>query len=305
MHSPELEPLSDREKSSPNSTNNSTGSMQSDIIKKIKSKTKKNKDENLHQSLINPNEQTIDASQHQIIEIDADENDDTNHNITTTTKLINDDDASQSLTINQYNNNYDNNNNNIEQEYKYQYNEAYLDEQNKSFCSRLSSTFCSCYQKGTVSKDFEGNNLICCNRHLITGPLSQFSTVSLTVILISLPLYGYYWIIHKIWWQQAGNIAAYLIIMFISIPMTFSSFYFLFKTNFTDPGIIPRCTKDQPMFGPLNEFDRFCSTCHVIRGSKAKHCSICDNCVNGFDHHCMLHIYHIYYIILNMIRIFA
>lgn len=36
----------------------------------------------------------------------------------------------------------------------------------------------------------------------------------------------------------------------------------------------------------MNEKDRFCNTCHVIRPARAKHCTICDNCVFEFDHHC-------------------
>ena len=54
----------------------------------------------------------------------------------------------------------------------------------------------------------------------------------------------------------------------------------------TDPGIIARCTEDKPMFGPYNQHDRYCKTCHVIRPTHAKHCRTCNNCVSGFDHHC-------------------
>merc|ERR1712087_971004 len=137
-----------------------------------------------------------------------------------------------------------------------------------------------------VSLDFKGNNLICCHRHLMTGPLSQFSTLTMTLVLVLGPLYGFYWLSWNLWLLQSGNAVAFALILVVSVPLTVSSVYFLFKTNFTDPGIIPRASKEAPMFGPLNEYDRFCSTCYVVRSSNAKHCSICNNCVNGFDHHC-------------------
>ena len=62
--------------------------------------------------------------------------------------------------------------------------------------------------------------------------------------------------------------------------------FFLLRVNMTDPGIFPRFSESEPMFGPFNQNDRYCKTCHIIRPGKAKHCRICDNCVMGFDHHC-------------------
>jgi len=63
-------------------------------------------------------------------------------------------------------------------------------------------------------------------------------------------------------------------------------FYFLFRTNLTDPGVLPSYSRDQMMIGPLNELDRFYETCHTIRGARDKHCSICNVCVEQQDHHC-------------------
>lgn len=157
----------------------------------------------------------------------------------------------------------------------------------RSCLQNLYHSLCSCYNPDhRVMLEYEGSNLICCGRHLLTGPLSQFSTLTMTLVLVLGPLYGFYWLSWKLWYYQMDDALAFTLIMLASIPLTFMSIYFLFKTNFTDPGIIPRASRESPMNGPLNEYDRFCNTCYVIRPAKAKHCSICGNCVLGFDHHC-------------------
>lgn len=87
----------------------------------------------------------------------------------------------------------------------------------------------------------------------------------------------------------------------------------LFHTSFTDPGIIPRATVEEAVYtekqievpnsgnGPrlrppprtkeitVNGVTvklKYCFTCKIFRPPRASHCSICDNCVERFDHHC-------------------
>merc|ERR1712054_538600 len=58
-----------------------------------------------------------------------------------------------------------------------------------------------------------------------------------------------------------------------------------------DPGIIPRNlnpTDSNPETIKIEKgvMYKWCRTCHIYRPPRAKHCPVCDNCVDRFDHHC-------------------
>ncbi|CAD5205655.1 unnamed protein product [Bursaphelenchus okinawaensis] len=101
----------------------------------------------------------------------------------------------------------------------------------------------------------------------------------------------------------------------IALPVCAAILFFLvmanlLKTSFTDPGIIPRATNKEVieqerlfkietgnpsattprtrMIEIFNEcvVQKYCFTCRIFRPPRASHCSVCDNCVLRFDHHC-------------------
>ncbi|XP_076372470.1 palmitoyltransferase ZDHHC18-B-like isoform X3 [Tachypleus tridentatus] len=88
----------------------------------------------------------------------------------------------------------------------------------------------------------------------------------------------------------------------------------LLRTSFSDPGVIPRATPEEaadiekqiaevpngsssPTYRPPPRTKeivirgqtvklKYCFTCKIFRPPRASHCSLCDNCVDRFDHHC-------------------
>ncbi|XP_055847154.1 palmitoyltransferase app isoform X1 [Episyrphus balteatus] len=103
-----------------------------------------------------------------------------------------------------------------------------------------------------------------------------------------------------------------------AIPVVGAVLYFftmssLLRTTFTDPGVIPRASQDEaayiekqievpnslnsPTYRPPPRTKevlvkgqtvklKYCFTCKIFRPPRASHCSLCDNCVDRFDHHC-------------------
>nr|AQY17495.1 putative protein S-acyltransferase 8 [Liriodendron chinense] len=154
------------------------------------------------------------------------------------------------------------------------------------------------------------NRFIFCGR-LIFGPDARSLLITISLILVPIVVFCV---------LVAGNLlhrfpayyAGYAILV-VAIVFTIYVLMLLLATSARDPGIIPRashppeeefCFDSSADVGgrqtPSLQFPRtkevmvngmpvkikYCDTCMLYRPPRCSHCSICNNCVERFDHHC-------------------
>ncbi|XP_078067661.1 palmitoyltransferase ZDHHC9 isoform X1 [Mustelus asterias] len=151
-----------------------------------------------------------------------------------------------------------------------------------------------------------GRNTFCCDGRIMMA--RQKGVFYLTVFLIvgtSALFFGFecpYLAIHL-----SPVIPVFAIVLFIFVMAM------LLRTSFSDPGVLPRAEPDEAAFVEMeieaangnvpagqrppprikdiqinNQIIKlkYCYTCKIFRPPRASHCSVCDNCVERFDHHC-------------------
>lgn len=156
-------------------------------------------------------------------------------------------------------------------------------------------------------QEFQGRNYFCFDGRCMTS--KQLGLFIFTVFLIVVNSTSFFIFDCPYIWTHLSPV----------FPIVDAFIYFLvlgtlFRTSFSDPGIIPRATleeardiekqieitnaksgatsyrppprtKDIYVNGQLVKV-KYCFTCKIFRPPRACHCSVCDNCVERFDHHC-------------------
>ncbi|KAJ5080548.1 s-acyltransferase [Anaeramoeba ignava] len=146
------------------------------------------------------------------------------------------------------------------------------------------------HSKLKIYQVWPGNNRFCCSGKLFTGP--DWKTLIVTEFIFNIPF-----ILFIIFTAYPSikiiHFSIFLVALFLFIAVNLS----LLLTSFIEPGIIPRDTyfsgsfqhipETKPFEFQNNTFELpYCDTCNIYRSPRASHCSICDNCVQKFDHHC-------------------
>ncbi|KAI3761447.1 hypothetical protein L1987_51863 [Smallanthus sonchifolius] len=155
---------------------------------------------------------------------------------------------------------------------------------------------------------WKGSNIFFLGGRFIFGP--DIRSIFLSIFLIVAPVVAFcVFVARKLLDKFSHDIG--ILVMIIVIVFTIYVVTLLLVTSGRDPGIIPRSTHppepetiDQIEVGStqtpqirlprfkevmVNGFSvkvKYCDTCMLYRPPRCSHCSICDNCVERFDHHC-------------------
>lgn len=142
-----------------------------------------------------------------------------------------------------------------------------------------------------VFQNWEGNEKFFCGGRFVAGP--NWKSLFFTALLITVPLAVYLIFVGRFLMDQL-----HFVIPLVTLVLGILALIFLFITGCMDPGILPRKapnedfaaeripkTRDVQVNGHSVTV-RYNETCNFYQPPRAHHCSVNDNCIEKFDHHC-------------------
>lgn len=164
-----------------------------------------------------------------------------------------------------------------------------------------------------VYEAWKGNNIFFFRGRLIFGPDAR--SLIATFLLIFVPVVIFCSLVARNLLHRFTSYNAGYAIFVVTIIYTIWVLVLLLLTSARDPGIVPRNShppEEEFQYGSSLSVDgsgrpmpslqlprtkdifvndvpvrvKYCDTCMLYRPPRCSHCSICDNCVERFDHHC-------------------
>ncbi|XP_020237039.1 probable protein S-acyltransferase 5 [Cajanus cajan] len=155
---------------------------------------------------------------------------------------------------------------------------------------------------------WQGSNVFLFGGRLIFGP--DVKSIFISVFLVLVPVAVFCAMVARKLLDDFPHYSGWSI-MAVAIALTLFVLVTLVVTSSRDPGIVPRNAHPPELddyywtdsingTNPLSRLPRtkdvivngiivktkYCETCMLYRPIRASHCSVCDNCVERFDHHC-------------------
>ncbi|PIA41950.1 hypothetical protein AQUCO_02100056v1 [Aquilegia coerulea] len=159
-----------------------------------------------------------------------------------------------------------------------------------------------------VYQSWKGSNIFFLQGRFIFGP--DVRSLGLTIFLIAAPVTIFcVFVARKLMDDYSHHLGISIIV--IAVAFTLYVLALLLLTSGRDPGIIPRNAHPPEPEGYDGSVEgggqtpqlrlprtkdvivnrvvvkvKYCDTCMLYRPPRCSHCSICNNCVERFDHHC-------------------